>query len=223
MAPDTARLRRIRWLKRPTRSRETFLRTVACYIFVFLTLTPLLALGRMWLLVLCCAMLSTAGYGLMCQFIGHENGYAAGHRAGYREGHQAGQKQPPPIPKPRPVIDWQSVNQAFGALPAAIDRRGFIYVVLFTSGTVKVGQTINPRNRLRSHRSDGAAFGAQAVRVWVSPPHTNFSQNEDRLIRFCSRNGSRIKGEYFRGIDFAAAVKAAETFTYHGATVGVSA
>jgi hypothetical protein len=77
---------------------------------------------------------------------------------------------------------------------------GFIYILLFSSGTIKVGQTIDPRQRLTTHRRDAAAYNVTLVRNWFSPPHVNYLTNEEALIEMCRPHGIRVKREYFQGI-----------------------
>jgi predicted transcriptional regulator len=47
-------------------------------------------------------------------------------------------------------------------------RRGFLYAIEFSDGTVKVGRSSDPDSRLSAHRSAAAGFGLSETRRWVS-------------------------------------------------------
>jgi len=199
-----------------TNRRRTLLRALLCYALLFAMASPVLTHSRMFALVGVCILIGAAWTGLMCYLYGRSEGYADGHVAG----HAAGRRVVPlPIPQQRTVrraLDWTRLN-----LPAPIDGLGYIYVVGYTSGLIKVGQSRTPRKRLRAHRSHGAVFGVDVVDAWVSPPHRNYTQNEVRLIKFCQRKGKATSNEYFRDVGFAVAVEAAEALEFHGAAAGV--
>jgi hypothetical protein len=83
---------------------------------------------------------------------------------------------------------------------------GYIYVLRFTSGTLKVGHTTRPRVRVTQHKSAARVHGASIDRLWISPPHANYRDNEDRLVALCGREWVPINDEYFAGGDFDVAV-----------------
>jgi hypothetical protein len=100
------------------------------------------------------------------------------------------------------------------AYPAQGPREGFVYIVQFSTGVVKVGQTIRPQVRLAKHRRDAAALNVAVIDVWVSSPHRNYLANEKKLIGFCARTGRQVKREYFRGTDLTSVRRFAESLTY---------
>lgn len=79
---------------------------------------------------------------------------------------------------------------------------GYIYVVAFSTGVVKVGQTEDPKQRLYAHQSKAGAFGVGTVSYWISPPHWNFKENETQLIKLCSEVSARSRLEYFHEVSF---------------------
>ncbi|WP_045562338.1 GIY-YIG nuclease family protein [Streptomyces sp. FxanaA7] len=90
-----------------------------------------------------------------------------------------------------------------------------VYVLAFTSGTVKVGQTRNPVNRFKEHGKAAEAHGHTITRSWASTPHIEFRENESALIGFCSdRWGAASGREAFRGADFDAVVEYAQGLPY---------
>lgn len=78
---------------------------------------------------------------------------------------------------------------------------GFVYVIAFASGTIKVGKTQRPKTRLTSHRSTARMTSTHIESAWFSPRHRQWNENEDRLISFClKRFGPPVFGrETFRG------------------------
>ena len=84
---------------------------------------------------------------------------------------------------------------------------GYIYVIAFSHGTVKVGQTTHISSRLGTHRGNAKSFGVTVTDWWASPIHTEWRQNEEAL-KAIARNlgGTPSSPEYFTGVDFAAIV-----------------
>ncbi len=86
------------------------------------------------------------------------------------------------------------------------DGEGFIYVIQFSTGAIKVGQTVEPRTRLNKHRRDAEVYGVVIVDYWVSPQHANYLSSETLLIKHCREVATPVKKEYFIGLAFADAV-----------------
>ncbi|WP_433541169.1 hypothetical protein ACQP10_08575 [Streptosporangium sandarakinum] len=108
-----------------------------------------------------------------------------------------------------------STGGARQKIVASADR-GQIYVIAFSTGVIKVGQSKDGKRRVAQHRSDSAKHGVSIDHVWVSPLHLNYEGNEGELIAFCRRSGGRVAGgnhqsEYFTGVDFAAVQAFAES------------
>lgn len=91
---------------------------------------------------------------------------------------------------------------------------GHIYVIAFTTGAVKVGQSVIPQQRIATHRTDARAYGTEVTDTWISPDHANYAANERRLISFCSRRWSRIRAECFPEADFGEVTRYAESLTF---------
>lgn len=85
---------------------------------------------------------------------------------------------------------------------------GFIYAVGFDSAegpVVKVGQTIEPEKRLKSHKRMGRSFGLALTDLWLSKPHLNINTTERTLIAFCKERWQPVYGrEWFDQADFDA-------------------
>ena len=87
-------------------------------------------------------------------------------------------------------------------LPGPSRAGGYLYVVQFNSGVVKVGRTMNPSARLKSHATGGRPHGISVVAQWLSQPHLAAKRNERLLIAFCrSRYRSVNDGEFFVGAE----------------------
>jgi hypothetical protein len=107
-------------------------------------------------------------------------------------------------------------------LPRHPVGEGYLYVVAFDTGTVKVGQTEDPRRRLPNHLAEAAAFGVKVVSYWISPSHMNFRDNETRLINRCMGVSRRTRLEYFHEVPYSTAVGFARELTYHSARPGTA-
>lgn len=96
----------------------------------------------------------------------------------------------------------------------ALPGEGFVYVITFSTGVVKVGQTIDLRRRFAEHRRDAEAYNVVITNYWVSCAHVNYLDNEIELIGFCDGFGARAKREYFHDINFDVVVRFAVGLTY---------
>lgn len=80
---------------------------------------------------------------------------------------------------------------------------GYVYVLLFMNGTVKVGRTTNPTARITSHRHDADAHGNPLTNYWVSKKLVNMEEAEHRLIAYCQDRGTCVAGkEWFRAVPY---------------------
>lgn len=96
-----------------------------------------------------------------------------------------------------------------------VEVGGYVYVIGFENGLVKVGHTQDPRTRISSIKGAARTFGTTYVTDWVSPLHLDYRANEDALIAAMkSSGGTSGQREYFRGVSFQAAVEAAENLDY---------
>lgn len=95
-----------------------------------------------------------------------------------------------------------AVQQPSVSMPGWGESSGHVYVILFSSGTVKVGRTRTPRVRLKAHAASARPHGVSVVSQWVSQPHASASANERKMIEHCNDTGSPLNGgEYFAGAD----------------------
>jgi len=111
----------------------------------------------------------------------------------------------------RLIADADRVERMFDQLPPRSCGGGYLYALLFDTGAIKVGQTEEPRTRLRKHRRDADAYGVSVIDFWLSSPHVEFIQNETVLLALCSRAARRSKNEYFRGIALDRVIRLAST------------
>lgn len=95
------------------------------------------------------------------------------------------------------------------------NSEGFVYVLAFANGIVKVGKTTNPHTRIAEHGRDAARFGATINATWVSAPHIGYHANERSLIAFCESRWTRSGGiEYFADADFKAVAEYAAALPF---------
>jgi len=125
--------------------------------------------------------------------------YEAGFKAGLQAGKEAGKAS---VRTPGTELA-KLIDRRYAALPPVVPGKGYLYAVAFSTGVIKVGQTIDPRARLGNHRSHAAAYGIAVVNLWISAAHRDYVLSETRLIRECLKLGSRERREYFSGIEFA--------------------
>jgi hypothetical protein len=125
----------------------------------------------------------------------------------------------PPLPRQReePLSRSEARDEVdsnyWKDLPPAPNGYGYIYVVLFETGVVKVGQTIDPASRIATHRRDAWTFNVAITDAWISGPHQGHLANETALIAFTLTLSGRVRREYFHGADFAAVLAYAEDLT----------
>jgi hypothetical protein len=87
---------------------------------------------------------------------------------------------------------------------------GYVYVVAFSDGTVKVGRSADATRRLKDHKATARSFGLEITSEWVSPQHRDWKENELELMRLARELGGRQNnGEYFAGVDFGELAAAA--------------
>lgn len=96
-------------------------------------------------------------------------------------------------------------------LPHETHGVGYLYVVRFTTGVVKVGSTRNPYRRVSRYRSNLNPFGIDVVQCWLSRPHKDYARLEASLIKTAAGIGTRTRqAEYFYDVDFAKLVSRVE-------------
>ncbi|MFI7330668.1 GntR family transcriptional regulator [Micromonospora aurantiaca (nom. illeg.)] len=100
--------------------------------------------------------------------------------------------------------DWNNI-------PGMASWGGYIYVLEFSNGVIKVGSTKNPRQRLQVHVKDFQLSGATLDRYWLSEPFPEYLVAESKLIEYgTAESESVIRKEYFTGLVFGEVVAAAE-------------
>ncbi len=87
-------------------------------------------------------------------------------------------------------------------VPSAGTDYAHLYLIEFSTGVVKVGRTISPKERLATHTRSARIHGVDVLRSWVSERHHGCVGTERQLIDLCGRLGARVEAEYFRGVPF---------------------
>jgi hypothetical protein len=84
-------------------------------------------------------------------------------------------------------------------------KYGYIYVIGFANGIVKVGKTRNFATRLKQHQSTiGRAVSID--NLWSSPLHFNYGESERLLIGFIGSKTEFKKTNVNQVIDFAKSI-----------------
>jgi hypothetical protein len=92
---------------------------------------------------------------------------------------------------------------------------GYVYVLGFSNGSVKVGRSKNGQQRLGDHKSTARKFGLTVTDEWLSPAHVEWERNEEALKAIAADLGGIVAGrEYFSGIEFAAVRDKAMTLPF---------
>lgn len=112
---------------------------------------------------------------------------------------------------------WLNMARALVGAPTG---RGYLYVILFSTGVVKVGQTRDPQRRFAEHRRQAEVFDVSIHDVWLSGEHDDYMTNETLLKAHCSRIATPIKPEYFRDVDFGTVVAFARSIQFAGVRSG---
>lgn len=98
-------------------------------------------------------------------------------------------------------------------LPGKATVGGYIYVIEYSTGVVKVGRTVDPATRFKHHRQFAEVFDAVFTRTWLSPLHGNYKANEVLLLGHAKQLSTRmVVKEYFHGVDFDQLVALADSF-----------
>lgn len=77
----------------------------------------------------------------------------------------------------------------------------YLYVLQFSDGVVKVGQTVRPAERFAEHERDAKKIGCTTRQRWLSFPYMS-SRHERMLIAYCKANWPRVQGLEFFEADF---------------------
>lgn len=82
-------------------------------------------------------------------------------------------------------------------------RDDYTYAIEFSDGVVKVGRTIDPAARFKTHHREARRLGVRATRWCLSVGGPNARPDERLLIAFCKERWPLAQGlEYFAGADY---------------------
>lgn len=157
-----------------------------------------------YLAAACASLLAVVAVTLASEDVGQRRGYELGCTDGTRHAAEAARKRA------------ADIDHLIAGSGAVIRGQGYLYIVGFSTGAIKVGQTVEPRKRLRDHRRDALAFGVYVVDLWVSEAHANYLANEVALLRLCLTIGPCAKQEYFHTVGFERAVELTKRLAYQG-------
>lgn len=102
-----------------------------------------------------------------------------------------------------------------GVETSTVEFGGYLYIIEFSTGLLKVGKTRNPAKRLDQHRHHAEAFGLSITRYWVSEAHDNYGENELRLISDMHEIGGVSNlVEYFSGVTLEEAVSTTASYQF---------
>ena len=88
---------------------------------------------------------------------------------------------------------------------------GFVYVLRFSDGDVKVGLTRDLRKRMQDLSREAAYRSSRIEARWFSPRHPAFRATEATLLAYAAARYARARGrEYFANADFDDLVVQAE-------------
>ncbi|MFJ1539366.1 GIY-YIG nuclease family protein [Micromonospora chalcea] len=88
-------------------------------------------------------------------------------------------------------------------VPTRATGGGYVYLLLFDSGVLKVGWSSSPQSRIKSHQFHAAPFGVALSRVWVSSQIESPAMVERELLCAASAMAQRTTArEWFHGVDF---------------------
>lgn len=91
------------------------------------------------------------------------------------------------------------------------DDAGFVYIVEFSDGWIKVGHALNARHRLAVYPKEAHLRKAHVSRAYISKPHKDRWTNEAKLIDFCAKIVRPTGREYFHGISYERVVRFAQS------------
>ena len=97
------------------------------------------------------------------------------------------------IPEIREYSDFR------GNMPLKIESIE-LYVVLFSTGVIKVGKGKNAFKRVKAHITEASRFGVEVPKFFIE---RNPTITEEVLIEFCMQKGTLCNGaEYFKNLDY---------------------
>jgi predicted transcriptional regulator len=85
---------------------------------------------------------------------------------------------------------------------------GCCYIVLFSNGFVKGGKSRDFFKRYKTHKAMAAALGLSVKGAFYTEPHGDYHANERQLLFALAKAAESWVGEFFRGIEEAAAIQA---------------
>jgi hypothetical protein len=93
---------------------------------------------------------------------------------------------------------------------------GFIYVIEFSTGLIKVGMTKDGDNRLKQHAKAAHQQKSSILDHWISSRHKGYQENEASLISFCLKHyGPPAHGkETFASASFETTVSFAQSLSF---------
>jgi hypothetical protein len=79
------------------------------------------------------------------------------------------------------AANWDDPSAYLCDPPRDTEREGYLYAIEILGAATKIGIAYSPRARLRQHVKAAADHRRSIGRVWVSPPHIEYQDNERAL------------------------------------------
>lgn len=93
-------------------------------------------------------------------------------------------------------------------------QTGYCYIVLFSNGFVKGGKSRDVFKRYKTHKATAAALGLSVKSAFYTGPHGDYHASEKRLLSALAEASEHRVGEFFRGVEAAAALEALDSLGY---------
>jgi hypothetical protein len=83
---------------------------------------------------------------------------------------------------------------------------GYVYLLGFENGKVKVGSSRSPQTRIIMHRVSLGKI-SPIIGEWVSPLHEDFRWNERRIVGYMGGDGEIATADFSRVLRYAKRLK----------------
>ena len=87
--------------------------------------------------------------------------------------------------------------------PNTNSNLGYLYILEYSTGVIKVGRSLAKMGRIRYHSEYAKSLDVDVLNTWVSEPVDNLLKKENDLVLWCINNASqRLSAETFKGFHF---------------------
>ena len=91
-----------------------------------------------------------------------------------------------------------TAKKALSLFPEKLDDYlGIVYILQLSNNTIKIGATITPKQRIKTHTSNLKIYSNRKIKTaYATPPHTNYQENETKLKKILAQ--SNTAGEIYK-------------------------